>query len=342
MDQKWVSSSSYQVLSSASAVASNNPISCQVVAEQPFLQQYGQESFIVITSAPVDVVQMSDSKVMAAEISQNPPSGSATQFTIDAQINGLGYDNFTFRVTDGTNVAFCETAISSYPAPAVPPPVVTAPTCTLSAQPSTIQAGQTSNLVLVPSGTVTSVTFNGDPSSQLQATYTLAVNPSVNITYYAYVHGPGGSNSCSATVTIAPPPPPPNRVLAVQLVSGAMDGDGALTLGINGQWNWTSLDSSWPAILNTGHWVITTASQTYQVPFNLAYGVSYTGQLPGDWSGVHSVQVTVTNITYANSNRNPTGVSYNNQSNSSAVTLIDGPGGRGGAIGFNMSVNLGL
>lgn len=104
------------------------------------------------------------------------------------------------------------------PAPPPPPPPSVAPpapptpaaptVAQFTAEPTSIQRGQTSTLRWEVTGTVTSVSINQDVGT-VQSTGSSRVSPSDSTTYTLTATGPGGSITGSATVNVSAPPPPP-------------------------------------------------------------------------------------------------------------------------------------
>jgi len=97
------------------------------------------------------------------------------------------------------------------PAPAAAPEPVkpVAPTVAqFSAEPTSIQRGQSSTLRWEVSGNVTSVSID-NAIGNVQNTGNRRVFPSDSTTYTLTATGPGGSTTASATVTVSAPPPPP-------------------------------------------------------------------------------------------------------------------------------------
>jgi peptidoglycan-associated lipoprotein len=95
----------------------------------------------------------------------------------------------------------------------VPPPPPAAPTVAqFTAEPTSIQRGQTSTLRWEVSGNVTSVSINQGIGT-VQSTGNSRVNPSDSTTYTLTATGPGGSTTASATVNVSAPPPPPPPVV---------------------------------------------------------------------------------------------------------------------------------
>jgi peptidoglycan-associated lipoprotein len=93
------------------------------------------------------------------------------------------------------------------PAPAPPPPA--APTVAqFSAEPTSIQRGQSSTLRWEVSGNVTSVSID-NAIGTVQNSGNRRVFPSDSTTYTLTATGPGGSTTASATVSVSSPPPPP-------------------------------------------------------------------------------------------------------------------------------------
>ncbi len=96
------------------------------------------------------------------------------------------------------------------PPPPPPPPVKPAePVCTLTAEPSTIDKGQSATLSWT-SQNATDLDLQPGLGKQ-QAQGSTSATPTESTTYTMTVTGPGGTGTCQArvTVTIPPPPPPP-------------------------------------------------------------------------------------------------------------------------------------
>jgi peptidoglycan-associated lipoprotein len=99
------------------------------------------------------------------------------------------------------------------PAPPAPPasPVVAA----FTAEPTTVQRGQSATLRWEVTGSVTGVSID-QAVGTVQNTGNRRVSPSDSTTYTLTATGPGGSTTASATVNVsAPPPPPPPPAPAV-------------------------------------------------------------------------------------------------------------------------------
>jgi peptidoglycan-associated lipoprotein len=93
--------------------------------------------------------------------------------------------------------------------PTAPPPAPSAPTVTqFTAEPSSIQRGQSSTLRWEVSGNVTSVSID-QSIGPVQNTGNRQVFPSDSTTYTLTATGPGGTTTAQATVTVTAPPPPP-------------------------------------------------------------------------------------------------------------------------------------
>ena len=99
----------------------------------------------------------------------------------------------------------CHKKVAPAPPPPPPPPPP-APTASLTANPDTIQAGQSSTLSWQTQN-ATDVTIEGigkvDPSGSQQ------VSPTQSTTYTLTAKGAGGSQDATARVTVTQPPPPP-------------------------------------------------------------------------------------------------------------------------------------
>jgi len=97
--------------------------------------------------------------------------------------------------------------VASTPPPPAPPPPAAAPTVTLSANPSSINAGDSSTLSWT-STNATSVTIAPEVGT-VTAEGNTKVSPSDSATYTITATGPGGTANATARVTVAAPPPPP-------------------------------------------------------------------------------------------------------------------------------------
>jgi peptidoglycan-associated lipoprotein len=100
------------------------------------------------------------------------------------------------------------------PPPPPPPPTDTRPSVTpaapavaqFTAEPSSIQAGQSATLRWEVSGQATSVSINQGIGT-VRSTGSQSVTPSSSTTYTLTASGPGGSITASATVAVVTPPP---------------------------------------------------------------------------------------------------------------------------------------
>ena len=93
------------------------------------------------------------------------------------------------------------------PPPAPPPPPPPAPTVHLTAEPSTVEKGQSVTLSWT-SQNATDLAL--DPGvGKVQAQGSTTVTPQESTTYTLTANGPGGSVTETARVTVTAPPPPP-------------------------------------------------------------------------------------------------------------------------------------
>ncbi|HEY6273768.1 MAG TPA: peptidoglycan-associated lipoprotein Pal [Terriglobales bacterium] len=88
------------------------------------------------------------------------------------------------------------------PPPPTPPPPVTA---TLTANPASIQSGQSSTLTWSTQN-ATDVTLDGN---KVDVNGSQAVSPGQTTTYHLKATGGGGTQEATATITVTSPPPPP-------------------------------------------------------------------------------------------------------------------------------------
>jgi peptidoglycan-associated lipoprotein len=95
------------------------------------------------------------------------------------------------------------------PAPAPAPPAPKAPAVAqFTAEPSSIQRGQSATLRWEVSGDVTNTSINQGVGAVRNAG-SQSVSPTSSTTYTLTATGPGGSVTASATVSVVTPPPPP-------------------------------------------------------------------------------------------------------------------------------------
>ncbi|HWR37164.1 MAG TPA: peptidoglycan-associated lipoprotein Pal [Clostridia bacterium] len=91
-------------------------------------------------------------------------------------------------------------------APPAPPPPPPSPTASLSANPATIQAGQSTTLTWTTQN-ATEVTI--ESVGKVDVSGSSSVSPTDSTTYRLTAKGPGGSIDATARVTVTQPPPPP-------------------------------------------------------------------------------------------------------------------------------------
>lgn len=90
--------------------------------------------------------------------------------------------------------------------PPPPPPPPPAPvTATLSANPASIQSGQSSTLTWSTQN-ATDITLEGN---KVDASGSQSVSPTQTTTYHLTAKGAGGTQDATATVNVSAPPPPP-------------------------------------------------------------------------------------------------------------------------------------
>jgi peptidoglycan-associated lipoprotein len=105
------------------------------------------------------------------------------------------------------------------PPPPPPPPTPAAPTVTqFTAEPTSIQRGQSSTLRWEVTGDTTSISIDNAVGA-VQATGNRRVSPSDSTTYTLTATGPGGTRTSTATVNVSSPPPPPPPPPAAKTVS---------------------------------------------------------------------------------------------------------------------------
>lgn len=96
------------------------------------------------------------------------------------------------------------------PPPTPPPPPPAAPTASLSANPNSIQSGQSTQLTW---RTENATDVNIEGVGKVDANGSQSVNPTDSTTYRLTAKGPGGTQEATARITVsAPPPPPPQQI----------------------------------------------------------------------------------------------------------------------------------
>lgn len=91
------------------------------------------------------------------------------------------------------------------PAPPPPPPPPAAPTASLSANPDTIEKGQSTTLTWQTTN-ATDVTLG---PNKVDANGSATFSPTDSTTFHLVAKGPGGTQEATARVTVTMPPPPP-------------------------------------------------------------------------------------------------------------------------------------
>ncbi len=93
------------------------------------------------------------------------------------------------------------------PPPPPPPPALSAPTASLSANPNTVERGQSTTLSWQ---TTNATDISIDGIGAVEANGARLVTPADSTTYHLTARGAGGTQDATARVTVnAPPPPPP-------------------------------------------------------------------------------------------------------------------------------------
>lgn len=107
--------------------------------------------------------------------------------------------------------------VSAAPPPAPPPPAAApspAPVVSLTAEPATVEKGQSVTLSWA-SQNATEVSLQPGVGN-VQATGSTTVTPEDSTTYVATANGPGGSTTASARVTVTTAPPPTTAAAPAQ------------------------------------------------------------------------------------------------------------------------------
>lgn len=106
------------------------------------------------------------------------------------------------------------------PPPPPPPPPPAAPTASLSANPNTIEKGQSTTLTWETTNATDVSIDNG--VGPVKASGSQQVTPAESTTYHLTAKGAGGTQDATTRVTVnapAPPPPPPSSATEEELFS---------------------------------------------------------------------------------------------------------------------------
>lgn len=101
-------------------------------------------------------------------------------------------------------VGGCAKKVAPPPPPPAPPPP--APTASLTANPNTIERGQSTQLTWRTEN-ATDISVSG--LGTVEASGSRSVTPAESTTYHLVAKGPGGTQEATARVTVVQPPPPP-------------------------------------------------------------------------------------------------------------------------------------
>ena len=102
-------------------------------------------------------------------------------------------------------LAGCNKKVKPAPPPPAPPPPPAAPTATLSADPNTIEKGQSTTLTWQTTN-ATDVTLG---PNKVDGNGSATFSPTDSTTFRLVAKGPGGTQEATARVTVTTPPPPP-------------------------------------------------------------------------------------------------------------------------------------
>ena len=150
-----------------------------------------------------------------------------------------------------------------------PPPPATAPTVTLSAEPPTINQGQSTTLSWVSTDADSCTAAWTDSSVAIGSD---TVNPTVTTTYTMSCSGAGGSASDSVTVTVNEPPAVSQPTVSLSASPSSIARGGSITL------SWSSTDTS--SCAASGNWSgskATSGSQTVQLTGPATFTLSCSG-----------------------------------------------------------------
>ena len=236
----------------------------------PMSIQSGQSSMLTWTTSNATQVML-DGAVVAANGSRSM-SPTATKMYSLVATNSAGSTTDTVTVT-----------VTAPPPP--PPPPTPKPTATLSANPASIQSGQSSMLSWTTAD-ATSVTLNG---AAVSANGSQSVSPTADTTYSLVATNSGGSTTATATVTVTappPPPPPPTPKPTATLTANPA----SIQTGQSSMLSWTTTDAT--SVTLNGASVATSGSQSVSPGATATYSLVATNSA-GSTTATATVTVTV-------------------------------------------------
>ena len=175
------------------------------------------------------------------------------------------------------------------PPPVVPVPLTVAPTCDLSASPTTLPLGGGASTLSWSTVAATSATIDNGVGNVAVDSGTKGVTITSTKTYTMTVNGPGGSTTCHTTIVVTPPPAPTCTLSASPTTIASGDSS---TLS----WTTTNADS-FTIDHSVGSVTPVTAGTASVSP---TVTTTYTGTAVGNGQTVHcTAKVTVTTVTNA-------------------------------------------
>ncbi len=133
-------------------------------------------------------------------------------------------------------------------------PVDPAPTCTLSANPSTFKVGEQTSIALIGSGKITAARINGKTVTFPTGSTVEVGNAAGNFTAQGEVVGPGGTGTCTASYTVqggGPGPTAPSCTLTATPQNVKKGETVTLEINVTGQANNATIDGT-PVSVPTG------------------------------------------------------------------------------------------
>lgn len=183
--------------------------------------------------------------------------GNIQDTNYNARLDHQESTKFLQNYTQQNNVKICGVNLECGGGPVDP-----APTCNLSASPSTIQKGQSTTISISASGKVTSAKINGKTVT-FPTGSTVEIGNSVGtFTAQAEVTGPGGTGSCQASYTVTDNPNPlaPTCTLTANPQSIKLGEQLTLELAVQGNATGASIEGT-PVPVTNGKKLIKPASE---------------------------------------------------------------------------------
>ena len=272
------------------ATGAGGTVTCPTTVTVTLLPPPPPAPVCTLTATPVAVVT-GDSSVLswttqnATSFSINQSIGAVTPVVGGTRsVTPAVTTTYTGTATGAGGTVHCTATVTVTNTP--PPP---APVCTLVANPSTIQQGNTSTLTWTTQNATSFSINQGIGAVTPVSGGTRNVGPLVTTTYTGTATGAGGTVNCAATITVTELPPPPALVCTLTATPTAIQTGGSSVL------SWTTENATTFVINQSIGNATPVSAGTRSV--SPVVTTTYTGTASGPGGTVHcTATVTVTPV----------------------------------------------